>query len=638
MTRADLLALTPDALAALANRGLVKRAAKDLDAGTVPALESDADGTVRAAFPDGARAALPAGAGLEAATCTCGASGVCRHRIGAVLAYQRQGAGAEPEPPQDAAPWSPGAFDDDALAAVVGARALAAAHRTLRAGYAARVHRPGPDGQAWAELPACTVRFLVPGELGYVHTDAGDTRRGEVIVLAVWAFRAADERGLGDAVLDVGGEGRTGRDDMAGVLDLAERLLLDGAAHAGPVLAAALGTAEKALAARGLHWPAAVAADLADQLAAHDDRAARHDPARTAELIAELHARHRAAAHAGGSPRSAVLGTAEAGETPLRRVRLTALGCRVGGTPERPEARVLLADGAGTVLVLHRQWPEPAADIGGRRVAGAALRALAASNVVSESASRSARHHVRLSPGRIARTTVTPLGRAWEDLPAPLLTGDFAALGERIAALPPRLVRPRVDADNVHVLRVAAVEDVRYDPGGQALSAVVRDGHGTPAALHAVHSPVAPAALDRLAAALGDGATHVSGAVRRSQGTLHVTPYAVLTSAGLQVPDLAAGTAAAITDRAVPAPPDPIGAALDEALEVCADAAHHGLRHLPAGFAPRAERAAAALDATGLRAAAGAVRAFVHALDDEEEAARRWTDAQIRLTTTADLR
>ena len=53
MTRPDLLALTPDALAALANRGLVKRAAKELDAGVVPALDTDPAGAVQGKFPDG---------------------------------------------------------------------------------------------------------------------------------------------------------------------------------------------------------------------------------------------------------------------------------------------------------------------------------------------------------------------------------------------------------------------------------------------------------------------------------------------------------------------------------------------------------------------------------------------------------
>ncbi len=36
--RADLLALTPDALATLANRGLVKRAQKELEKGKVPEI------------------------------------------------------------------------------------------------------------------------------------------------------------------------------------------------------------------------------------------------------------------------------------------------------------------------------------------------------------------------------------------------------------------------------------------------------------------------------------------------------------------------------------------------------------------------------------------------------------------------
>ena len=61
MTRTDLLALTPDTLAALANRGLVKRAAKDLDAGAGPDLEVTGDHTVHGRFPDGTETRLPPG-------------------------------------------------------------------------------------------------------------------------------------------------------------------------------------------------------------------------------------------------------------------------------------------------------------------------------------------------------------------------------------------------------------------------------------------------------------------------------------------------------------------------------------------------------------------------------------------------
>ena len=43
MTREDLIALTPDVLAALSNRGLVKRATREVDAGERPVLTEDAD-------------------------------------------------------------------------------------------------------------------------------------------------------------------------------------------------------------------------------------------------------------------------------------------------------------------------------------------------------------------------------------------------------------------------------------------------------------------------------------------------------------------------------------------------------------------------------------------------------------------
>jgi hypothetical protein len=242
-------------------------------------------------------ATLPGGGGLEGASCTCAATGVCRHQIGLILAYQRQAAQAEPVQATAAAPpaaatapappaeaigvapevsaalphvdvtspagaedrrgaatapgghfsppdWSPGAFDDDALTGVLGERAVAAARRAHRAGYSARIHRPtAADPVASVELPTCTVRFLVPGELGYVHTDAVTAIRGEVIALAVWSFRAADEQGAfdKDVRIDVGGgSGRaTAGSGLGAALSIVDQVLLDAALLTG--LGAALG-------------------------------------------------------------------------------------------------------------------------------------------------------------------------------------------------------------------------------------------------------------------------------------------------------------------------------------------------------------------------------------------------------------
>ncbi|MEO3830138.1 hypothetical protein [Actinomadura sp. B10D3] len=657
MTRTDLLALTPDALAALANRGLVKRAAKDLDAGNGPGIAVSPDGGVEGTFPDGTTTSLPAGAGLEAAACSCAATGTCRHRICLVLAYQRTAAdAADPAPdgsgPEPDAAWSPGAFDDDTLAAVVGQRAVTAARRTLRTGYSARIRRPtAQDPVAQVELPTCTVRFLVPGELGYVDTDASASVRGEMTVLAAWAFRAADERGPtgGEARLLVGGAGPVAGAGpervLDAALDLADQLLLDGAAHAGPVLPGALQRTAAELAGLGLHWPAGALDDLAAQLTAYHERRADHDPGRIAELLAEVHARHRAAA--GGADRAQVLGTSEPAETPLRRVRLAALGCRIGGTSRTRTADVHLAHtGTGVVLVLRRRWDVPederltGADLAGRRILGASLRSLAAANVVSESAARSARRVVRVTAGRVAKTTVTPLGDAWETLPGTILVRDLAAEGRALDALPPRLVRPRIEAELVRVVAVAEVRDIGYHPGAQRLDALVADAAGTTVTVSADYSPHRPAALDALAEALAAGPRHISGAVRRDRGRLLIDPLAVMTDDGVVVPDLAPGDGTAALGGPPPPVPDPLAQALDEALTACADAAQRGLLRASTSSRDRIGRAAENLERAGLRTAAETVAALAAALggDDPRHLTRAWATAHIRLVTTAELR
>jgi hypothetical protein len=600
MSRADLLSLTEDSLIALANRGLVKRAAREADL----RVELDGD-AVRGTFPDGIVTVLPPGVGLDGASCTCGASGVCRHRIAVVLAYQREQAVPAFQP------WSPGELTDEVLAAAFGERVLASARRAYRA-LPVRLRRPtAEDPVASAELPLCTVRFLVPGELGYVHTDVTADKRDEFVVLAVWAFREADERG----VLEFeAGAGTSTSTDFGAVPELIAQLLADGAVNATPVQEAALRRAQRDLAERNLHWPAAAMADLVDQVAAYRARSASYEPTRFAALIAELHARR----HSTG-PRSQVLGTDERAETPLSRVRLTALGCRV---LDEHTAEVYFA-GPTTVFVLRNWWDEVGAS---RRVAGTTLGRLAASNVVSESAVRSASRVVRLTTGRVAKASITPVGEAWAEVP--VLTRDFAALETELAALPPAFVRPRVEAELVRVLAVAELRHVGYDPGAQRLDAVIADADGTTATVSAQHNPYRPAALDALAKALTDGPRMISGTVRRAGG-LVLDPCAVLTADGVVVPDLADGESTVLPSGSWTRP-EPLAAATAAAVEAMAEAAHRGLRHAGDGVRARLDQAAAGLRRVGLGRTADLLAAA--------ESPDGWCAAQLRLLVLAELR
>ncbi|MCX4695555.1 hypothetical protein [Streptomyces sp. NBC_01408] len=692
--RADLLALDAGTLAELANRGLVKRAVKELDAGAGAMVSPDGDDTLHGRFPDGTRAALPPGAGLGQGTCTCGAPGICRHLLGLVLAYQRTAAAPGPSPTTGAegeaeereaavgeaaagaaAAWSPGDLDDEALASAVGSRAVAAARRVLARGYTAQLHHPtAEEPVAWAELPTCTVRFPVPAPDGVGHavTDAAGDRRGEMIVLAVWAFRAAVDDGPAGPLtqVDVGGSAArssSGGPELDTAAALLHDLLLDGAGHAGPVLATALRRVRDQLSDRALHWPAGTLTELVEQLDDHAARGARYRAERHALLITEFHARLRAARAATdaatgatdetGTARrsplavSQVLGSGERGDTALRRVRLTALGCRISGTPQDRTAEVFLAHGAaGTALVLRRRWElaegqEPTGpELAARRLAGSSLGAVARGNLVSDSASRTPARSVVIGGARLASTGVTPVGSAWEDLPEPLLLRDFAAHARALEQLPPFLVRPRIEADSVHVVEVHAVEEIGYDPAQQRLEARVRDARGAVATVSAAYNPYSPDSLDVLAGALDGGrgeVRYLSAFVHGTGHGLSFDPIAVMTAEGVTVPDLAPAPATgSVQVAAVRARPrDPLAGALEAALAALATAAGRGLRHLGEGARAELEEAAAALARTGLATSAARVRAFLaaHRQEGPRAAVGPWLDAQIQLLTALEL-
>ncbi|MGW6738022.1 hypothetical protein [Streptomyces sp. NPDC055013] len=684
--RTDLLALTPRTLASLANRGLVKRAEKDLVAGSGPEVTVADDGTVRGRYPDGTDTALPPGLGLDAADCGCAATGVCRHRIGLVLAYQRT-VGSAPEDDSPAAKaefvdWTPAEFDDDALAAALGRAALSAAQRVKDRGYLARLHHPtAADPEPRVELPTCTVRFPVPHELGYALTDASAALRGEVVALAVWAFRAAagtDGTKTAEATataqfatgpaapaakapettatpntphpteVSVGGRTPTTTAHLTDgplrtALALADDLLLDGVQQAGPVFAGSLARAQESLTAASLHWPAGAVAELREQIDAYATRGTLYEAERFALLLAELHARHRAAGH---DP-VGVLGTKEAPETPLRRVRLVALGCRIGGTARDRTAETYFAHAeAGIALVLRKRWDlaedqSPAGhELAARRLLGSPLRTLAAANVVSEHTSRAADRTVSISRGRIAATSVTPLGSAWRELPGSLLLRDTAAHLRAAGERPPRLIRPRVEAESVRVVEASAVESVGYDPAAQRLEAVVRDPAGNEILVRAAYNPLCPGGLDALAAALGDEEVHgVSGMLNRAHGRIVLDPLAVLTSQGVIIPDLAPGEGDATLAVARARPTDPITTALESALTALAQAAHHGLRRLTTPARARLTDSAAALRRAGLHTAARLVRDLGTTLhrDGATAAVPAWVDAQIQLTVSLEL-
>ncbi len=196
--RADLVALTPEALAALANVGLVKRAQRELDQGKGPRLEESADGTVTGHFDDGVVTRLPPNTTLRDCLCTCVASGVCRHRVAVALAYRTFASAptsiTTAEVPL-AAPLvgvSPADIDDAALERLLPKRTLEDARAIARRGMVIEVVQAAGNEPPTARLAACTVRFFVPNDPAYARCDCAAGQGCVHVALAVWAFRAGD--------------------------------------------------------------------------------------------------------------------------------------------------------------------------------------------------------------------------------------------------------------------------------------------------------------------------------------------------------------------------------------------------------------------------------------------------------------
>ncbi|MEV7626306.1 hypothetical protein [Actinoplanes sp. NPDC089786] len=662
--RPDLLALTEATLAELTNRGLVKRAVRELER-AAPTLTEDDDGTVCAVFPDGVTTSLPTG-GLDGGACGCGAVTTCRHVVGLVLAYHRDPAHAAPDGPTASAAsaaeptaegagaglpatsgWSPGEFTDDELVARLGERMMAAARRLEATGFVARVHRGRPaDPVPSVELPTATVRFLVPKDLGFARTDAVAGVRDDVIALAVWAFRAADATapGQADAQVQVGG-GATpaGGPALDAAVALAGVVLREGAVHLGAGPVAEIARVRRELDAARMRWPLLAVDDLVGQLEAYRERSARYRPEALADHLAELVARHRAVTGGGSGLRSRVLGTDEAAETPLRRARLDGLGARVTAAGDERFVDLFLAHAdSATVLVLRRAYEsaETGPELAARRVAGVTVGMLASGAVVTESAARSASRAVRLGARRLSRTEAMASRGAWQHLPPALIAGDLTALAAELDALPPRPVRARVRAELVRVIPVASVRSVGYAAGAQRLDAVIEDAAGATAVISATHESCVPGRLDSMAAALGGDVRFVSGTVRRGGGGVLIDPLGFALADGVVVPDLAPADRGSDPQDRAGATDDPLGQVLDEAVALLAEVAHRGLRHAPSTMADRLRSVSGRLTTLGLRRSGEAVEGLAARLgpDPGDPAISAWVDAYLRTGLAAELR
>jgi hypothetical protein len=541
MPRADLLALSPDDLTALTNRGTVKRAQREVEAGecTCELTETPA-GDVHARWSDGVECRLPAGAVLAEGRCTCAAVALCRHLVRTVFAYQRQAAASPGAGPAPAAPWDPGAIPDEELARHYRPAALARLREQFRQGVLVELVRSSKPSARF-HLQACLLRFLVPGDPRYTHCDCAEAAPCGHVALAVWSFRLL-EVGRPAGILATGAKAHPA---PAGLLDDLEAALAELAEHgvsgAPAAWAGRLARLETACRDADLVWPAEILAELLQQ----QERYAGHDalfaPERVAELAGELLARGDAIRRdTGALPQPLLRGTRADRPMALGSARFVGLGCGIRCGRRRVALTAYLQDSdSGSVVAVSREFAEgepdprqPPRSFGELAQASAArgssFAALGAGQLLIRGGKRTAGG--QLLPGR-AEASVQPQAFAWEGLRPPAFVEEFAELDARLGALPPSALRPRRVAEDFHVCAVAGALAVQFVAATQEVQATLVDARGQRAMLAHPFTSRGQAGTEALLALLRERPGElrfVSGPVRRGPGGLVIHPVCVV--------------------------------------------------------------------------------------------------------------
>jgi hypothetical protein len=627
--REDLLHLSPEALSHAANAGIVKRAMRELAGGYRPRLSVDAQGALEASFDDGVVCHWALGATIQNARCSCGASGVCRHRVIAALAYREEAEAGVQQPAEAAAVSS---ASDEVLARVVPAVLLSQAEALRDAGMSVELRRRASGEPCeTARLPAATVRYWGGAAIEAARCDCLRASACEHVALGVWAFRAGEQQDAAAAQLTVrlGAQGQRHAVDRAPFEQLVEALLRHGVVQGNAASMQSLSSAR--IAAADAAWLGLLIADLETWSDAYARRSALYEAAQGVDLLAELSLRLAGGGLPGNA--SAVLGAGQAGETALDRLRLMCLGARTRRDGEARRTTLVMADvDTGTRLVLAHDWQvpearaadEPAIRAAERLAPGVRLEALAQGQLLAQQAARRADGSVRLARARSSQNSVLPQSADWAQLNSPVRFDSVAALRAEQRAHPVAALQPRHAARRFVVFSPAEVEEPSYDAHAQSVVAVLRDEQGEPLLVRRSHERHAAQALDALAAAATGRhgpLRHVAGVLSWDHGLPVLEPWALGCEGLVIVPDFAAaaGALAAL----------PLGQTQSESADGCAlqlealrqhlgSLLHHGLSRLPRGWISESAALARRLDDAGLRTLSEKLHALIPDLTDAQ--------------------
>lgn len=556
--RQELLELTHQALITLSNAGFVKRGLKELEAGKIPTLEQQEDGTLIAHYADGNHTRLAPETALKEAECSCPATGMCRHRVMLVLTYQHlYNAQATTSPEPTAERWQPGQWIDEleSLPATTRQRASMLASQ----GLIIELSCPAGDVPS-AKLPMSDVRFFSRHSMRFARCDCVEGTLCEHVILAVQAFAAAEAfhpeferitwqlqtKKSKASADDNPFATQAGQQCVSSIETLFQHLWKEGMSQ--PPAAFERIQLKALRAAQQLEWRWVVAQlqQLKENIHAFQHRASHYNAAHCLSMCAELSARLISAQHMaqqaaeGQLPAQhwrTIVGQGIDSESQLDHLRLISLGVQSWQDQEHYGAKLWFIDpDTGNLLHISREWPlkeQQSTPIGTRRIANTPIATLAGGQLVAQGARRTAKGELKLE-ARGRRTGTAPLSQTSWDMPqVSHCPATLAALRTHLAQQLPSFVRPWHHADNLFIVPATTCQHLHWNAAQQQMEALLTDSDGDHLYLKLPSQPSAPHAVDimvQLLESAEETPLHkVSGYIGLRDGHLEMEPLMIMT-------------------------------------------------------------------------------------------------------------
>ena len=591
MARNDLLALSPDDLAALTNRGTVKRAHRELDGSELSCDIDESDGGLVISWSDGVTCTFPVGKTIHDAICSSGSIGISRHIVRSVLVYQHRHQTAAPGASSTSGnvesgavesgtvasgtvasgtvasstvksssagehtpstllasehSWDPGEIGDDDLIRQFRKAAVTRARKLFEQGVLVEVVR-GNKPVARFLHESCTVRFPVPGDVRYATADCAEALLPQWVSLAVWAFREFDSERLAGLLSIQQASLPVPHDELDQLDTLIAELCHDGIAAIPPTWPQRVARLEKRLRAEGLVWPAELMLEILHQHERYREQDARFDPREVVHLIGEVIARSRAIrADNAVVPQLLIRGAKWDRRTDIKGSRFVGVGLGVQPGRQHTTLNAFLQDSdTGMVVAIQRTFTDPDPESGDEPkdftelaalslIRGVSLGSASLSQLLLRSGKRTPAGELILPRGS-GKLTTNPQSFQWEQLKPPFAADNFEQLRQRFETLPPSWLRPRRRTENLHAVAVTGATDAEFDVVSQQMIATLRDVDGERATLiHPFHSRGLDGFndLNTLLQTRGEQIRFVCGHVRMISGEICIHPVSIIVEDG----------------------------------------------------------------------------------------------------------